>query len=81
MKKEVKKLYNGCIDVRDYELKTCIENSESIEISHDGKTMTIPYYEIIKKVVGKSKLFKSKTGGKDYHLISYKWMPDETVEK
>jgi hypothetical protein len=80
MRKEVKKLYNGCIDVRDYELKKCVEHSENIEIIHDGKRMTIPYHEINKKAVGKSKLFKSKTGGKDYHLISYKWIPDETVK-
>jgi hypothetical protein len=80
MKKEVKKLYNGCIDVRDYELKKCIENSENVEVLHEGKKMTIPYHEISNKATGKSKLFKSKTGGQDYHLISYKWIPDETIE-
>jgi hypothetical protein len=42
--------------------------------------MTIPYHEISNKATGKSKLFKSKTGGQDYHLISYKWIPDETIE-
>jgi hypothetical protein len=81
MKKEVKKLYNGCIDVRDYELKKCIEKSENVEVLHEGKIMTIPYHQILKKAVSKSKLMKSKTGGKDYHLIGYKWIPDETIEK
>lgn len=77
MKKEVKKLFNGCIDVRDYELEKCIANSENLEILYEGKTMTIPYHELSKKIVRKSNLIKSKMGGKDYHLISYKWNPNE----
>lgn len=81
MKKEVKKLYNESVDIRDYELKKCIENREDLEVFYNGGKMTIPYHEINNKATGRSKLFKSQTGGKDYYLISYKWMPDETIEK
>ena len=39
--------------------------------------MTIPADELPLRSISKSKLMKSKTGGKDYHLIGFEWIPDQ----
>lgn len=77
MKFNVKKMYNGKVEVRDYQLKECLEKNDDMVIEHDGDIMTIPFVELKTKAVSKSKLFESKIpGSKSYHLIGYDWNPD-----
>ena len=38
--------------------------------------MTLTPLQLSDDVVMKSKLMKSKVGGKDYHLLGYEWNPD-----
>lgn len=79
MKYNIKKMYQGKVEVRDYQLKECLENKEDMIIEHDGDTMTIPFDQLKTKAVSKSKLFETRIpGGKSYHLIGYNWNPDET---
>lgn len=77
MRINIKKLYRGCVELRDYDVNNLIQRQEKAEIHYDGDKMTIPANELKARAVSKSKLMKSKTGGKDYHLIGYEWIPDE----
>lgn len=76
MRKNVTKLYKGCIDLRDYEVEKCISNDESVDVWYDGDKMTLTPSQLKNDVVSTSKLQISKTGGKNYHLLSYEWNPE-----
>ncbi len=76
MRVNVTKTYRGCIELRDYDVKKCIENKEPIEVWYDGDKMTLTPLQLSNDVFMKSKLMKSKVGGKDYHLLGYEWNPD-----
>lgn len=78
MRKEVKKLYQGRVDVRDFEVHACITKNEPMEIIHDGDKMTLSPEELVSKRVKVSGIFETKIpGGKSYKLFSYVWEPDE----
>ena len=78
MKFSVKKMYNGRVEIRDYQLKECLEKNDDMVIEHDGDVMTIPFDQLKTKAVSKSRLFETRIpGGKSYHLIGYDWNPDE----
>jgi hypothetical protein len=76
MKKNVTKLYRGCVDLRDYDVEKCINNDESYDIFHEGNKMTLTPLQLKNDILSTSTLQKSKTGGKDYHLLSYRWNPE-----
>lgn len=79
MRIDVKKTYHGCIDLRDYVVKRCINDGESIDVHHAGYRMTLTPEQLKKDVVATSPLMKSKIeGGRDYYLFSYKWNPQVT---
>jgi hypothetical protein len=78
MKVEIKKLWKDSIDIRDYVVKKCIEKNENLEITHGVDKMILTPKELKSDMSGISKLFQSKTGGKDYRLVSYIWNPIKT---
>ena len=79
--KSVKKLFyvNGKqgADVRDYELQNAIK-AGGIVIRFASNTMTLAkdQCEYWQEHGQKSIVFKSKSGGKDYRLITIPWKPD-----
>lgn len=76
---EVRKLYQGCIDIRDYDVKHCIDNNESAEVHHAGDVMILTPEELNNKLVSVTGKMKSKVeGGRDYALYSYRWNPKKT---
>lgn len=76
---EVRKLYQGCIDIRDYDVRECIANNESAEVHHAGDVMILTPEELNNKLVSVTGKMKSKIeGGKDYALYSYRWNPKKT---
>ena len=77
---KVKKLYRGCIDVKSYDRKECMDKKENLIIIHDGKKMTLTPVQVKVKIKAKSALFTSKIGMEDYYLYSYKWNPDINLE-
>ena len=78
MRKEIKKLYKGNVEVRDYDVQECIDKNQTFTIIHDGDAMTLSSEELITKRVGISKTFESKiAGAKSYKLYGYEWNPDE----
>ena len=73
---KVKKLYRGCVDVKSYDRKECMDNKEDLIIIHADKKMTLTPVQVKVKIKAKSALFTSKIGQEDYYLYSYKWNPD-----
>jgi hypothetical protein len=77
MVKNVTKLYKGCVDIRDYEVKEAIKKNEQIKVRWNGEQMTLSPKDLKERVVSTSGLMKSKVGLSDYHLLSYEWISDE----
>jgi hypothetical protein len=79
MKKKIKvtKTYRGLVELRDYDVKQCIEDDNSIEVEFDKEVMTLSPEQLKSDIRSTSKLFTSKVGGKSYKLFGYEWEPDE----
>ena len=78
MRKEIKKLYEGKIELRDYDVHKCILNNEKMEVIHSGDRMMLDAKDLTLKRVSVSKTFESKIeGGKSYKLFGYVWEPEE----
>lgn len=77
MRIDIRKLYQGLAELRDYDVRALIQKGEAAEIYYKGEKMTIPADELPLRTMTKSKLMKSSTGGKDYHLIGFEWIPDQ----
>lgn len=74
--KNVTKLWKGeYVSIRDYEAKAAIAKG-GLRITHNSQVMYL-WPEQIKQLEPSSKVFKSKTGGKDYQLIDIKFVPDD----
>ena len=76
MKVKLKKLYKGLAEVRDYDVKDCINKNESMIIVYDEDSMELSPEELENDVKSISKEFPSKVGGKSYKLYGYEWNPD-----
>jgi hypothetical protein len=76
MKIKVTKTYKGLVEVRNYDVKKCIENNEPMIISYAGESMELSPEELDSDVRSISKEFPSKMGGKPYKLYGYEWNPD-----
>lgn len=77
MEVTIKKLFRGMVDIRDYSVQECIEKGHALRITHDGEVMILSPEDLMNKQLRTSDLMRSKVGGKDYRLISYKWDPKE----
>lgn len=78
MRTTIKKLYKGKIDLRDYDVESCIKKNENIEVIHNYDKMTLSPEDLLEKRVGISPVFSSKMGGKSYRLYSYEWKPNKS---
>ena len=76
MKKTVRKLYKGSVEVRDYDVKRCISDNKHFEIIYLKESMILSPKELTSKRKSISNTFRSKVGGKDYKLYSYEWDPN-----
>jgi len=76
MKVKVTKLYKGCVEVRNYDVKKCIDKNESMTIVYDGNSMELSPEELENNIKSTSPEFPSKMGGKSYKLYGYEWNPD-----
>lgn len=80
MKKvKVKKLFRGCVSVRDYIVTEAIRNNEPLQIKFDNNVMVLQPSELKEKQVDKSEILQSKFGDQKYQLIDYKWQPTKTM--
>ena len=82
MRVEIKKSpteTRGCVDIRDYVVRQCLDNNECAEVHHAGDVMTLTSEQLKNEVVSKSPLIKTKIqGGRDYCLLAYDWNPIKT---
>jgi hypothetical protein len=79
MKIEIKKVYKGLAEVRDYDVDSCINLNKHLEIVYFDESMILSPEELKTKIKSISKVFNSKTGGKNYKLYGYKWEPNEEL--
>jgi len=72
----VKKLFNGCVSIRDYKVNQALKNKEGINIKLDNEEMFIPYSQLLEGK--KSNLaIRSRWGDNVYDLIDYKFIPNQ----
>lgn len=80
--KEVKKIYKGCIDIRDYIVQRCIQENKYIKIVHGDKQMVLSPLQLKNEVVRRSEPFKSNYNNlESYRLFSYIWKPETIKEE
>ena len=77
MRRIVKKLYMDRVEVRDYDVRECVQNKENFEIQFENDIMTLTPEDLVTKIKSKSPQ-KSKYDNKVYVLFGYNWNPDET---
>ena len=78
MRKEIKKLYEGKVELRDYDVHNCILSGKNMEVIHSGDRMILTPKDLADNRVSVSKTFESKiAGGKSYKLFGYVWEPEE----
>lgn len=75
MKKEIKKVYKGQVDLRDYDVEKCIRTKQRMEITHGGRKMFLTPEELVSLRISISDEFESQNGGKSYKLYGYVWNP------
>ena len=77
---EVKKIYQGKADARDYAVKEALEKKQDLIITHGNQTMTIPYKEIRTRGTKNKERIKSKIYPDQYYnLISFSWKPTKPL--
>jgi hypothetical protein len=86
IQRRIKRLWHNLASVRDYEVKSAIENNEPIRLSlvRDGKihTMTLSVDKLKKGFSISPKKFKSLfNDGEDYELIDFRWVDDKESDK
>ena len=74
----VKKLFLGHVSIRDYIVKECQDKQKDLLIKYEDQEMLVPCQEL---QYCSSRFYtetiKSKTGGKDYKLIDFKFKPNK----
>lgn len=76
MEKIVTKMYQGMVEVRDYEVEQCIRRGENMTIRYKSDIMTLTPEELTSKCTSISNTIYSRIpGGKDYKLHGYDWNP------
>ena len=75
MKRNVKKLWNGCISLRSFDVDEAIAKKEPMIVRFQGEEMWLSPHELKTKIKAKSKPFTSKWGRREYQLYDYEWKP------
>ena len=80
---EIKKSYQGYVDLRDYFVKNAIKNNESITIWHKGEFMKLTPQDLVDKrvILMKEPVYSRFYPTQKYYLYSYKWQPKSNQKK
>ena len=65
----------GRAEVRDYDVKECVQKGENFKIEFQNDVMTLTPEDLITKIESKSP--QKSNFGKNYVLFGYNWNPDE----
>ena len=71
MRVRVKKLYRGCVEVRDYVVQRCVMDNEELTIEYPGGEITLSPSELWDRAEYVTGVQRSKYG-RDYRLIAFK---------
>jgi hypothetical protein len=78
MEVEIKKLFKGMAEVRDYTVQECLRKNHALRIKFDGEVMILTPHELEHNVKRKTGPLKSKFhDGSTYMLYGYTWDPNE----
>jgi hypothetical protein len=77
MERQIRKIYKGMAEFRDYDVRKCIDSGESLRAKYDEDYMIFSPKDLVDKRISTSKTIKSTNGGTDYQLYGYKWEPVE----
>jgi hypothetical protein len=80
MKVKVRKLWHGCVSVKDYEVKKAMDKGEDLTIILGSEQMTVPH-TMLASGYKNSKPMKSKHGTEPYYLVDYPWRPDKPTNQ
>lgn len=79
---KVKTIFQGQVGIRDKYIDEAISKRESLEITHQGGIMEIPYDRIKDKIVGKSdRPFQDRYSNKFHFLIYFLWNPSPNQKR
>ena len=79
MKKiKVKKIFLGLISIRNYIIEKAIKKKEGLIVKFQNQEMTLRYEQLKNGSQFHRHKFKSKYENKEYELIDFKFIPDET---
>ena len=78
---KVKKIYCGCVSIRDYVIKDCIKEGKGICVHFRKEKMTISVEALKNNIQFHGQNFVSKFGSKPYQLYDYRFIPDTVEEK
>ena len=79
MKKvKVKKIFLGLISIRDYIVEKAIEKKEGLIVKFQNQEMTLRYEQLKNGSQFHRHKFQSKYENKEYELIDFKFVPNET---
>lgn len=77
MEREIRKIFRGMAEFRDYDVEKCINNGESLRVKYDEDYMIFSPTDLVEKRISTSHLIKSSNGRSDFHLYGYAWEPVE----
>lgn len=75
-----KKIYQGKVELRDYEWRKLLEKKEPIKIWVGEEYMIIPYKELKKGTVTNTQ-YSIYNKGQTYRLIGFDWKPEANLDK
>ncbi len=76
MERTVEKLYKGCVDLIDHDVRKCVSLNEDYKVFYKGDRMILSPEQLQKECVGVQPINDAKYG-KPYRLLSYKWNPEK----
>jgi hypothetical protein len=77
---DITKRENNIVELRDYNVESCIKKKESALVIHKNETMILTPEELVSLRISTSKELPSRTGGRNFRLYGYKWkFNSETV--
>lgn len=75
-KVRVKKVYCGCVSIRDYIVKKCAEEGREICVHFRKQKMTLSLDDLKNNFQFHKQMFRSKFGSVPYQLYDFKFIPD-----
>ena len=77
---QVKKLYKGCVSIRDYIIHRCISKEQNLQIRYKNWIMTLNLEQLKNYAQLHKQEFQSKYNHKSYQLYDFLFKPDSLIQ-